>query len=847
MKTINKNRFIIFLAIITMLLMVIPTNNVLASSVTYPISFELPYGHVNTQYDNGFLKTQVKLPYLGKIFNVTSVNQRSGLLAFSCSDTMTGGTETYGWWNFTYSKTQYITKIKLGFGHISGGVSGDYICFYFYNKTTQASKINFATPTLADTTNTMMSFVFSRSVGNMYAQTKGNSNKVNATSHEFISLNITNTDGYQIPCYTDSAGKSYTYSKFVPYNSTCYSNNCRIDACYIWAFNTGCYTYMDDCNFTVSDSYSGGTVSGCSDFTGNTPTGRFAYGSTDVDSIHISTLYNVPVSTTITGVELQISENQYDSDSDLSHYGCSINGISIGTAKCIFSESYYYVVQWETTTTITDEMINFDFSHTQLISGTQYWDVGCGVSSTDDVNGDGEIGFYWQDDSVVYHWEWYYWVYMLRPTYGAGSTFFNRDLGMRFWSTGFATAETYDYVDTLGLANYYSYNTTGYIYDLTQGYENIMGAYTLGNPSLAYTLNLYVNNTKVLQYGFPINCRYPGSGFGFSPNTIGKYRIQMNTTHAVANVTAWVTGLRPIYSIRTNPVISDQFMTYSISAYYNNPQGYTGGVAMDNYKQMLNSFFTTMYQRYPIQNNMTTTFSYQSNTSMPEYWGLYTNLNGLYNKVADATHYIRIPSIYENEIHTSKNNYPCPANTINELSISVEGTHIFPGADVRLYANSIEFAKVGDNQQFIQQFTPKKFGAFNISMYLIQNGTTKMLAQCNFTVSPSDLPGIEDETNPMISFIPEEYYIYIAIGIIIGFMFAPIFFIYTMKMEFSKVNVTLEVPGLITMVLSIMMGIVAFILNVMWGLLEWWTVFFFIFVLVLITIILWLKGGSSST
>jgi hypothetical protein len=463
------------------------------------------------------------------------------------------------------------------------------------------------------------------------------------------------------------------------------------------------------------------------------------------------------------------------------------------------------------------------------------------------VNGDGEVGFYWQDDSVVYHWEWYYWVYMLRPTYGAGSTFFNRDLGMRFWSTGFATAETYDYVNTLGLANYYSYNTTGYIYDLTQGYENIMGAYTLGNPSLAYTLNLYVNNTKVLQYGFPINCRYPGSGFGFSPNTIGKYRIQMNTTHAVANVTAWVTGLRPIYSIRTNPVISDQFMTYSISAYYNNPQGYTGGVAMDNYKQMLNSFFTTMYQRYPTQNNMTTTFTYQSNTSMPEYWGLYTNLNGLYNKVADATHYIRIPSIYENEIHTTKNNYPCPANAINELSISVEGTHIFPGANVKLYANSIYFASVGDNQQFIQQFTPKKFGAFNISMYLIQNGTTKMLAQCNFTVSPSDLPGIEDETNPMISFIPEDYYIYIAIGIIIGFMFAPIFFIYTMKMEFSKLNVTLEVPGLITMVLSIMMGIVGFILNVMWGLLEWWTVFFFIFVLVLITAILWLKGGSSST
>lgn len=808
--------------------------NVFALSNTYEIDFETCLADAPITYtQTTYLMTQKKTGYV----NASSSVPKTGFTDMGIYSI--GGIGGSGWINLSYDKSLYLTSFRMWLRSTYSVASTEFYMI-MYNKTTQWSKLSSALS--PNTTNGILTFMVTYSGSNIgYAVSTNYVTGAKWSIYNQVNISLTDTLGHGTLWRNGSSPVTFTCS-----NTTAINNNCRIDSIYFYATDWHAVDYIDDMNLTLSDSYSSGTISGCSDFTGYYPTGRFAYGSTDVDSIHISTLYNVPVTTTIHGVELQISENQYDSDSDVSHYGCSINGLNIGTAKCIFSESYYYVVQWEANMPITDQTINFDFSHTQLISGTQYWDVGCGVSSSDDVNGDGEVGFYWQDDSVVYHWEWYYWVYMLRPTYGAGTTFFNRDLGMRFWSTGFATAETYDYVDTLGLANYYSYNTTGYIYDLTQGYENVMGAYTLGNPSSAYTLNLYVNNTKVLQYGFPINCRYPGSGFGFSPNSIGKYRIQMNTTHAVANVTAWVTGARPMYSIRTNPVISDQFMSYSVSAYYNNPQGYTGGVAMDNYKQMLNTFSKTMYQRYPIQNNMTTTFSHQSNNSIPEYWGLYTNVNGLYNKVADATHYIRIPSIYENEIHTTNNNYPCPANKINELSISVEGTHIFPGADVRLYANSIEFAKVGDSQNFIQQFTPKKFGAFNISMYLIQNGTTKMLAQCNFTVSPSDLPGVEDETNPMISFIPEEYYIYIAIGIIIGFMFAPIFFVYTMKTEFSKVNITLEVPTMITMVLSIMMGIVAFILDVMWGLLEWWTVFFFIFVLVLIIVIIWLKGGSTA-
>lgn len=796
----------------SILLMLIPINNVLAFSINYHQTFEeqINGNQISIVLDPNHLMYSQKKS--GGNFYVSSADKHSGGLSFLV------GTSCIGYWNLSYSKLNYLTNFSLWFKLSSGNVGYDE-SLYFYNKTNCLY------------TNPIIEMSFGTGGYIYYYENfivKTLSSGYSSGWMEY-SFNIESVTGECSYYYYGLAHKDGYVN-----NASQINSGYRIDALAIVSNANILTLYHDDLNLTISDAY-GGTTSGCSDFTGYVPTGRFGYGGTDVDSVHISTKFNVPVSTTIKGIELQISENQYLADSTLSNYGCSINGVSLGNPVCIFAESYYYVVQWTCTVAITNQIINFDFSHTQLISGTQYWDVGCGVSSTDDTNGDSDVGFYWQDDSVVYHWEWILGIPFFVPTYGAGTTLFARDLGMRFWSTGFASPQTFNFNNTLGLANYYSYNTTGYIYDLSKGYENVMGAYTLGSGSLAYTLNLYVNGTLSHDYGFPIKCRYPGSGFGFAPETIGKYRMQLNSTHALKNVTAWVIGTRPIYSITTNPVISDQYLSYSVTTRYNNPQGYTGGVAMDNYKQMLNQFFTCMFQKYPIQNNETKSFAHQTNSSIVEYWGLYTNVNGLYNKVADATHFIRIPSIYENELHTARNNYPCPINNVDSLSIPIEGTHMFPGGDVRLYANTIYIASVGDNQNIMQGFQPKKFGAFNITMYLVQNGTTVFLARCNFTVSPSDLPGTETGENQIVSFIPKQYYIFIAIAIIIGFAFMPFAIIYTILSQLkTKTGIELHIPSTVMMVLSIITSIVGFILDILWGLLPWWSVFLLLFVLILI-------------
>jgi hypothetical protein len=346
-----------------------------------------------------------------------------------------------------------------------------------------------------------------------------------------------------------------------------------------------------------------------------------------------------------------------------------------------------------------------------------------------------------------------------------------------------------------------------------------MGAYTLGTVSLTYTLNLYVNGSISYNYGFPLVCRYPGDGFGFSPNTIGKYMLQLYSTHAVANITAWVIGARSGYSIRTNPVISNQFIPYSVIAKYFNPQGNTGGVAMDYVQTNLNTYLMCQYRRSPITNNQTTTFPYVSNSTTSEYWGLYAYANNYYGMVANCKHVIRLPSVY---------------------------THMFPGGDVRVYANSIYVTNVGDSQSFIFPFEPHRLGAFNLTMYLIQNDTTILLATTNFTVSQTDSQvDPNDEYGNMFSFIPVEYYPYIAVGIIMGFMLLPLSFIYGMNRAMSKLNVTVNVPAMVTMVLSVISALTGYVLTILLGLLDWWTVFVVIFIFVLVILFLYLKGGSS--
>jgi hypothetical protein len=602
-------------------------------------------------------------------------------------------------------------------------------------------------------------------------------------------------------------------------------------------------THLDDMSFTFSSSYSGLEGVGCLDVTGLTQVGHFGNCEGDVPTPHIYKTYNIPVTTTIKAVELKVSSAQYDDDPSISNYACSINGLSIGTPVCFNQESYYYVLQWTCNYTVNNEYPTFDFYHS-IQTGTRYWNVGISCNSIDDLDGDGVVSFSYTDYTLSYEWKWIGILPFYVPIHGSYTYDRNADLSMRFWTTGFPSQETYNYSDVLGLSGYTFENSTGYVYNLTRGYTTVMGGYTLSTPALAYTIRVFRNGTEIYEYGFPLDCVYPGSSFGFSPTQQGRYYIRLYTTVYRKNVTAWVVGTLPDYLISTSPTVSNQYDRYMVNYRYYHPQGYTGAIAMDLDKSILNKYASTLYHVSPIANNQSNFFVYNSDSSNAEYWGLYVNANSVYTKVTDATHYIRIPSIHENDIYPyPTNNLEITGNNENNAQMILKGTHIFPGANIDVYVNGVWIKSVGDSQYFQAPYTPTHAGVFHATLVWHANNTDVELDSCDFTVStPETSP-----TKPMIdtSFIPKDMYPYIAIGLIVAFMFMPLFFIYSMNQVMSKYNTKVEIPTLTMTVMSVSMAIVGFILDIIFGLLEWWTVFVFIFILLLVFLILWIQRKTG--
>lgn len=311
-----KGKILITFFVALFLLTIIPYASVKATSTIYLQNFtsQINNQDINKALDpNGHLSS---LRSTGTNFKITSASYRgAGGLSFAVGVS----SNTKGNITFDYSKTLYLTNFSLWFNMVGSVSAGAY--FIFYNKTIGIS-------------NYIVELSFGLNTGDIYYYenfgSKALINNVYSTGWMETGFNIDSNIGECSYYYWH-----YNHINGYVNNATLINLGYRIDRIYIGLNSQFTSFSIDDFNYTLSTSYTGGIFSGCSDFTGNTPTGRFAYGSTDVDSIHISTKYNVPVSTTVTGVELQISTTQYDADSVLANYGCSINGIALGRKSVV--------------------------------------------------------------------------------------------------------------------------------------------------------------------------------------------------------------------------------------------------------------------------------------------------------------------------------------------------------------------------------------------------------------------------------------------------------------------------------------------------------------------------------
>jgi hypothetical protein len=247
--------------------------------------------------------------------------------------------------------------------------------------------------------------------------------------------------------------------------------------------------------------------------------------------------------------------------------------------------------------------------------------------------------------------------------------------------------------------------------------------------------------------------------------------------------------------------------------------------------------------------NVSDTFVYLSTGEDAEYWRLFTERNGLYYGVGNVhAHLIRSGGIVDNSISWAFTDMEIEPGNPEGRNGQLVFYHIFLGADVRIVVNNAVIEQVGGRQTGTVFYMPVSEGLKNGTLVLNQNGTLVVLAYTDpllvVTYAPGGgVPGGEG----IADIIPSEYHIWVAVGILLGFILLPFIVVSSV---FSKIKasrgVEIHVPATVYTISSTVSGVTGFVVTLYFGFLPWWTVFLLVFVLVMVAAIMYLmKKGAS--
>lgn len=800
-----KGKIIIAFIITVFLLVLIPYDTVLSSYTVTTIGFE---GYVaGSPYDDGFMKSDL-VGAEHSNFAVSSTNPRTGT---RCFRHYTVNSYLTGYWNLTYSSSSFLTNFSMWFRS-----SDSNIYFFFYNNTLGITN-GVAIKMIVTTAHYIRYYNEVDAVQNI-----DTSFPDSTYVHIFWSINDTSGDVYY---YGDNTGVLG-----VARNGSVIANGYKIDRIYFSASHTNTWTAYDDLSFTISSSYTEGSTENL--YCGNDVSDYIQigdiFGTSDSDQVNSPELFeyhNVPRATQIKGVALKVNIDQYTDDSSTANYFLSVNGLSLGNPDCFSqaSNGYDWILFWSCSVNINNETIAFVFNHTTPNSFGRYWQV-CVGNYGQDLDGDEDAEYYYSDMFMDCGWQWFggiipWWVC---SGYEANQVI-GKDLAMSFFITSLGTTEIFDYDDSLGLHGWDYRNATGYIYTLG---KSITCSYTLGDNAYDYQISLYRNGTNVLTSGFPTDVYYPSGSVGYTPFTIGVYKFQLNSTHAVYNITAYVIGTLPNFYIFTNPVITNQYSYYSVYYKYYHHQNYDGFSTMFKILDDFPDYYSNDFS-VDIFNNVSSNFTYYSTSSSAEYWSLFANKTNNYVNVGNLhKHFIRLSGISKNTINVVPSSMTVSSDNLRNCNFTIFGQHTFIGTDVSIYVNNNFVSIVGDSQNYVKEYHPSSFGSYIVSLKINQNGTLVTLCNTSFVVISSDTPTSETETGILTA-----PYTYIAGAIL------TLLFIIIPAMAISKISSVVSSDML--KYVPVMSGIFGFIISCLVGFFPWYSIFGLILILVLVLAIMW--------
>lgn len=148
----------------------------------------------------------------------------------------------------------------------------------------------------------------------------------------------------------------------------------------------------------------------------------------------------------------------------------------------------------------------------------------------------------------------------------------------------------------------------------------------------------------------------------------------------------------------------------------------------------------------------------------------------------------------------------------------------------------------------LQLISPTK-GNWKVELWEINNFIPyKKLAEYTCRVVVGPVVRTAGPVVDVIKLIPSEYRVYIAIGIIVGFVLMPFIVISRLGASLKRTKgIELKIPESVYTVSCSISGITGYCVTLLMGFLEWWTVFVVTFFLALILVIMYLmkKQGSA--
>jgi hypothetical protein len=729
-----------------------------------------------------------------------------------------------GWINESYSKSSYITNFSFWFIR-TGGATHQF--FYFYNSTIMKTKgitINATVPSGTFISNMICGITINQ--GNLLYMGSGGSAvllEASCIGTSWIKLGFEITDDLGSIKYYRETGTTYTnYALVSCINSTQINNNYRIDSMLIYSDDT---SYIDDLNYTMSGTYSGGGVSGCG-------INLDGYDKLGIDNTPNTMDLNYPVFQKINYglnygylayITLCVNPSMYSIDPNPNNYTLTCMGFSLGGADCFDLDGYNYRLIWEANLDLGDRVegipsgknIDCMFTHASKVGSVAYWQVCIGSTVDTDLDSDGITSF---------------------KLWNSGRTVIDYDVGVSFYfdpTTHYASADSI-FTDSLGLHNGVK-NATGYVYNIDTP-EGIICSYLLSQASSQYQCKIVVMKNTTTYYRNLTGLTFPSGVKGVLPDTIGKYTFKLYNYHYIYNITAWVTGVTSGFFISSDPTITNPYETYKIVYRYYHLLGTKGCIGVfDNITKR--GSYVYAYSTYDVNANTSSYKLYPSTALSNEYLTLFVNIS-YKTPCAYAVHYINDNNILENNIYVSPFELGVNKGNPEGYSATIKGTHVFSGCRVSIFINGREMFSVKDEQTFTKTFTPPNPDSYNISLRLYQNGSWVTLKYCQFIASDLGSEGGGGIIPSGWSIDPPFSY-FIGVAIIIITTLSPLLVVKGVNRDFDLSS--------IPQFLYLIMAIVGFVISIIIGFIPAWSILVLVTLGALIIVIMWIKGSSNKT